>query len=73
VTTEAHGKQLPTNWFDKQHKGGRECEEAARLFFFGKQEFILQSNFVALVGHSIKKSHRFDLGSDEPYHRIADL
>jgi len=44
-----------------------------RVSFLRKQEFILQSNFVALVGHSIKKSHRFDLGSDEPYHRIADL
>jgi hypothetical protein len=34
--------------------------------FVRKQEFLLQSNFVVLVGHSIKKSHRFDLGSDDP-------
>ena len=37
-----------------------------RVSFLRKQEFILQSNFVALVGHSIKKPHRFDLGSDDP-------
>jgi hypothetical protein len=37
-----------------------------RVSFLRKQEFILQSNFVASVGHSIKKPHRFDLGSDDP-------
>jgi hypothetical protein len=37
-----------------------------RVSFLRKQEFFLQSNFVALVGHSIKKPHRFDLGSDDP-------
>jgi hypothetical protein len=26
----------------------------------------LRPNFVALVGHSIKKPHRFDLGGDDP-------
>ena len=53
------------------HVGG--SAKRLRVSFLRKQEFILQSNFVALVGNSIKKSHRFDLGSDEPYHRIADL
>jgi hypothetical protein len=44
---------------------GREFEEAARLFF-AETGVLLQPNFVALVGHSIKKPHRFDLGSDDP-------
>jgi hypothetical protein len=44
---------------------GREFEEAARLFF-AQTGVHLRPNFVALVGHSIKKPHRFDLGSDDP-------
>jgi hypothetical protein len=44
---------------------GREFEEAARLFF-AETGIHLQSNFVAQVGYSIKKPHRFDLGSDNP-------
>jgi hypothetical protein len=44
---------------------GREFEEAARLFF-AETGVHLRPNFVALVGHSIKKPHRFDLGSDDP-------
>ena len=44
---------------------GREFEQAARLFF-AETGVHLRPNFVALVGHSIKKPHRFDLGSDDP-------
>ena len=44
---------------------GREFEEAALLFF--KQTGIsLERNFVAEVGYSRKKLHRFDLGSEDP-------
>jgi hypothetical protein len=46
------------------HVGG--SSRGCASLFLRKQEFILQSNFVALVGHSIKKPHRFDLGSDDP-------
>lgn len=44
---------------------GRDFEEAARLFF-QSTGVSLQSSFPVLVGHEIKKTHRFDLGSESP-------
>ena len=44
---------------------GREFEEAAKLFF-AETGVSLQTGFVAPVGFKVKKSHKFDLGSDEP-------
>jgi len=44
---------------------GREFEEAARLFFAGTG-IALRPNFVAPVGFKVKKSHKFDLGSEDP-------
>lgn len=44
---------------------GRDFEEAARLFF-AETGIALQSSFSEKVGHRIKKSHKFDLGSKEP-------
>jgi hypothetical protein len=44
---------------------GREFEEAARLFF-AETGIALQPGFSAPVGHKIKKSHKFDLGSEKP-------
>ena len=44
---------------------GREFEEAARLFF-SETGIPLQAGFTAPVGVRIKKSHKFDLGSDNP-------
>lgn len=44
---------------------GREFEEAARLFF-ANEGIMLRSGFVAPVGFKVKKSHKFDLGSEEP-------
>jgi hypothetical protein len=44
---------------------GREFEEAAQLFF-AKTKIPLQPGFSEKVGHRIKKSHKFDLGSKEP-------
>jgi hypothetical protein len=44
---------------------GREFEQAAQLFF-KETGIALQTNFPALVGHVVKKTHRFDLGSEDP-------
>jgi hypothetical protein len=44
---------------------GREFEEAARLFFT-EIGISLERRFVAPVGYKVKKSHRFDLGSENP-------
>lgn len=44
---------------------GKDFEEAARLFF-AKTGISLQSGFSAPVGYKIKKSHKFDLGSEDP-------
>lgn len=44
---------------------GREFEQAAQLFF-KETGIVLQTNFPALVGHAVKKTHRFDLGSEDP-------
>jgi hypothetical protein len=44
---------------------GREFEEAARLFFTS-EGVVLKPGFVAPVGFKLKKSHKFDLGSEEP-------
>lgn len=44
---------------------GREFEEAARLFFL-KTGISLQPGFSAPVGFKVKKSHKFDLGSEKP-------
>lgn len=44
---------------------GRDFEEAARLFF-ESTGVMLRSNFPVSVGHGIKKTHRFDLGSENP-------
>lgn len=44
---------------------GREFEEAARLFF-AETGITLKPEFVAPVGHKIKKPHKFDLGSEDP-------
>jgi hypothetical protein len=44
---------------------GREFEEAARLFF-AKTKIPLELGFSEKVGHRIKKSHKFDLGSKKP-------
>jgi len=44
---------------------GREFEEAARLFF-AETGIALQPEFIAPVGHKIKKAHKFDLGSEKP-------
>jgi len=44
---------------------GREFEEAARLFF-AKTKISLQLGFSEKVGYTIKKSHKFDLGSKKP-------
>jgi hypothetical protein len=44
---------------------GREFEEAARVFLAGTG-ILLRPNFVAPVGFKVKKSHKFDLGSEDP-------
>jgi hypothetical protein len=44
---------------------GREFEEAAQLFF-EQTGISLTREFVAPVGFKIKKSHKFDLGSEAP-------
>lgn len=44
---------------------GRDFEKAARLFWAGTG-VKLQENFAVSVGHKVKKTHRFDLGSDHP-------
>lgn len=44
---------------------GREFEEAARLFW-AATGVLLEPNFAVPVGHSVKKLHRFDLGSHDP-------
>ena len=44
---------------------GREFEEVARLFF-AEKGISLQPGFSAPVGFRVKKSHKFDLGSDDP-------
>ena len=44
---------------------GREFEEAAQLFF-AKTGISLEGGFVAPVGYKVKKSHKFDLGSEDP-------
>ncbi len=44
---------------------GREFEEAARVFW-AETGVRLQPSFPVAVGHSVKKVHRFDLGSDAP-------
>jgi hypothetical protein len=44
---------------------GREFEESAQLFF-ARTGIPLQLGFRAPVGHKIKKSHKFDLGSESP-------
>jgi hypothetical protein len=44
---------------------GREFEEAAQLFF-AETGIELQPGFIAPVGYKIKKSHKFDLGSEKP-------
>lgn len=44
---------------------GREFEEAARMFF-AKSGIILRPRFVVPVGYRLKRSHEFDLGSDDP-------
>ena len=44
---------------------GREFEEAARLFF-AQTGIVLQLGFPLPVGFKVKKSHKFDLGSDDP-------
>jgi hypothetical protein len=44
---------------------GRDFEEAARLFF-ATTGVLLQPGFCAPVGFKVKKSHKFDLGSEEP-------
>jgi hypothetical protein len=44
---------------------GNEFELAAQAFFI-QTGIHLTSNFEAPVGYKIKKSHRFDLGSDVP-------
>ncbi len=44
---------------------GREFEKDAGEFF-AKEGYSLQLGFSELVGHKIKKSHKFDLGSKNP-------
>jgi hypothetical protein len=44
---------------------GREFEEAAQVFF-AATGVSLQSGFSAPVGFKVKRSHKFDLGSDDP-------
>jgi hypothetical protein len=44
---------------------GREFEEAAHLFW-RQSGVTLTRSFVAPVGFKVKKSHKFDLGSDDP-------
>jgi hypothetical protein len=44
---------------------GRDFEEAARLYF-AETGIHLTPNFVAPVGHIVKKPHKFDLGSENP-------
>jgi hypothetical protein len=44
---------------------GRDFEEASQLFFAGTG-IALQAHFVAPVGFKVKKSHKFDLGSEIP-------
>jgi hypothetical protein len=44
---------------------GREFEEAARLFF-ATTGVSLQPGFAAPVGFKVKRSHKFDLGSENP-------
>ena len=44
---------------------GRAFEEAARVFF-AETGILLERGFVAPVGFKVKKSHKFDLGSESP-------
>lgn len=44
---------------------GREFEEAA-LSFFAETGISLERGFIAPVGFKVKKSHKFDLGSESP-------
>ena len=44
---------------------GREFEEAAQLFFL-QTGISLQRGFGAPVGFRVKKSHKFDLGCEDP-------
>ena len=44
---------------------GRDFEEAARLFF-SETGIVLEPRFCAPVGFKLKKSHEFDLGSNQP-------
>jgi hypothetical protein len=44
---------------------GRDFEEAAHLYF-ARTGIPLTRNFVAPVGFTKKKDHKFDLGSDDP-------
>jgi hypothetical protein len=44
---------------------GRDFEKAAQLFF-AKTNILLEPSFSEKVGHRIKKSHKFDLGSKKP-------
>jgi hypothetical protein len=44
---------------------GREFEEAAHIFF-DESGIKLQRDFAVPVGYKVKKSHRFDLGSEDP-------
>jgi len=44
---------------------GREFEEAARLYFL-ENGITLRPGFSIDVGYSIKRAHKFDLGSDDP-------
>jgi hypothetical protein len=44
---------------------GREFEEAAYLFW-QTSGVKLTKSFIAPVGFKVKRSHKFDLGSDEP-------
>ena len=46
---------------------GREFEALARCYFSEHEGLELQPNFPVLVGHGSRmKSHRFDLGSEDP-------
>ncbi len=44
---------------------GRAFEDAARLFF-AATGILLEGGFIAPVGFKLKKSHKFDLGSESP-------
>ncbi len=44
---------------------GKEFEEAARLYF-AETGIALRFGFSVPVGFTVKKAHKFDLGSDDP-------